>query len=579
MAVKTKNKKIKPLVIKRAPEGIATGYTDTGLYLNNRKIRSWLTIHILKIRNDRLTVCGSHMFNNIGTYDCFFRDSAGHTYEIIKTGSAYKCYDEQSGLSLETQYFEVEIDLAGVDSLEFCAALTEKESAEGLPQEIVPVITYGKHGKLAGGRAGTYYAHGRYIVTKEKNTLKICKGSIRNLIKNERIYGEALRRETGSARLAFIRLAALILKLLKRREIWIICDRDDAAGDNGEALFKYLVSKENNAKLYFAIGRDCPDYQRMRRYGKVLAIGSLRYYIKYLIADKVISSQTGEWVTDPFGGDGKYMKSMYDFDYVFLQHGIILNDLSGWFTYYKKDISLFITSAEREYEAVSHYGYCCNENTVRLTGLPRFDYLHDDAKKKIVFMPTWRKDIAGPAIPGTAHREYSDQFKRSAYYRFYDGLINSPELLACMKKFGYTGELYIHPAFTVQARDFHGNDIIKVSESVAKYNKVLADSALMVTDYSSAVFDFAYLKKPVVYTQFDADEFYTEHHCGQGYFDYKTDGFGPVCYNKEDAVEALVKYIESGCTMEEEYRKRADGFFAFNDKDNCKRVHAEISKL
>lgn len=148
-----------------------------------------------------------------------------------------------------------------------------------------------------------------------------------------------------------------------------------------------------------------------------------------------------------------------------------------------------------------------------------------------------------------------------------------------MKRYGYTGELYIHPAFTVQAKDFQGNDIIKVSKTIANYNKVLAEGALMVTDYSSAVFDFAFLKKPVVYTQFDSEVFYKEHHCRQGFFDYKTDGFGPVCCNKKSAIDTLVNYIKIGCTMEGEYKRRVDGFFEFNDSDNCKRVHKEIKRL
>lgn len=180
------------------------------------------------------------MFSNMGTYDCFFRDSAGHVYDIVNTETAYKCFDKQSGLNLETQYFETEIDLAGITALEFCAILSDEGAEYGLPNEIIPVITFGKHGKLSGGRKGTYYEHGRYIVTKDKNTLKICKDSLRDIIKYEKIYGDTLRKETGSFKLALIRMTAVILNLLKKREIWIICDRDDSTRDNGEALFKYL---------------------------------------------------------------------------------------------------------------------------------------------------------------------------------------------------------------------------------------------------------------------------------------------------------------------------------------------------
>ena len=148
-----------------------------------------------------------------------------------------------------------------------------------------------------------------------------------------------------------------------------------------------------------------------------------------------------------------------------------------------------------------------------------------------------------------------------------------------MKRHGYTGELYVHPAFTVQARDFEGNDTIKVVESIADYSKVFRENSLMVTDYSSVAFDFAYLKKPMVYTIFDSDTFFENHHCGQGYFDYVRDGFGPVCEDLDTSIKAIIGYIESGCTMEKEYQSRVDDFFRYTDKNNCRRVYEYIKEL
>ena len=45
-------------------------------------------------------------------------------------------------------------------------------------------------------------------------------------------------------------------------------------------------------------------------------------------------------------------------------------------------------------------------------------------------------------------------------------------------------------------------------------------------DYSSIAFDFAYMKKPLIYYQFDQDKYYTNHFA-KGYFDCERDGFGP----------------------------------------------------
>ena len=100
-----------------------------------------------------------------------------------------------------------------------------------------------------------------------------------------------------------------------------------------------------------------------------------------------------------------------------------------------------------------------------------------------------------------------------------------------------------------------------------------------MTDYSSGVFDFVYLGKPVIYTQFEKGRLYKEHIGSKSYFDYERDGFGEVEHNLEDTVKRIVEYMETGCRMKEKYRQRAENFFAFHDKNNCQRVYEEICVL
>ena len=61
-----------------------------------------------------------------------------------------------------------------------------------------------------------------------------------------------------------------------------------------------------------------------------------------------------------------------------------------------------------------------------------------------------------------------------------------------------------------------------------------------MTDYSSSIYDFVYLRKPVVYTHFDEDEFFSGAHMyDKGYFDYEKDRFGQVAYHSDTTVEAI----------------------------------------
>ena len=199
------------------------------------------------------------------------------------------------------------------------------------------------------------------------------------------------------------------------------------------------------------------------------------------------------------------MKNMYDFDYVFLQHGITKDDLSSWLNRYNKNISMFVTTAVGEYQSILDYDYGYDEKVVKLTGFPRYDKLAqtEPVKKQIIFLTTWRQKLAGKMDLVSGQREYNEEFKNSEYCQFYNRLINDERLLAVMRKKGYTGKFCLHNNHMVQAGDFKGNDVIHIHTDAIEYVKEFKENALMLTDYSSVAFDFAYLGKPIVYVQFD----------------------------------------------------------------------------
>ncbi|MCU7585874.1 CDP-glycerol glycerophosphotransferase family protein, partial [Adlercreutzia muris] len=63
------------------------------------------------------------------------------------------------------------------------------------------------------------------------------------------------------------------------------------------------------------------------------------------------------------------------------------------------------------------------------------------------------------------------------------------------------------------------------------------------------------------------------------YFDYDTDGFGPVTRTLDDTVDAIIRYMESDCALEPEYRKRADAMFGFSDYQSSKRIFDAAAAL
>ena len=363
----------------------------------------------------------------------------------------------------------------------------------------------------------------------------------------------------------------------KKKPIWLVSDRWTVADDNGAALFKYLMKqKDLPADVYFVIEKDCEDYKKLSEVGPVLDYGSEEHLKKHLQADLIISSQAEEYVMTPFGrdtfyyGDRKYYSDILaDHQFIFLQHGITKDDLTGWLNRYNKNITGFITAVERERDSILEYDYYYDEENVWLTGFPRFDYLYEDNKKYITICPTWRlylKDL-------TEH-----QFINSAYFKFYMDLLDNKRLKEAIKTNGYQLCLKMHPMLQ-QYRELFAKDDLLILEPEDPYRQMYAESRLLITDYSSAVMDFAYLRKPVVYCQFDKDVFFEKHTMKKGYFDYERDGFGEVTYNVEETVDAIIRIIDNKCKMSEKYLERCEKFFPKRDQDNCHRVYEKLKEL
>ena len=85
-------------------------------------------------------------------------------------------------------------------------------------------------------------------------------------------------------------------------------------------------------------------------------------------------------------------------------------------------------------------------------------------------------------------------------------------------------------------------DYVEVIDQLAtpSLHPLFAKTALLVTDYSSVAFEIAYIEKPVIYYQFDAEQFYGGGHLGfAGYFDFARDGFGPICETEVNLFRCL----------------------------------------
>ena len=427
-----------------------------------------------------------------------------------------------------------------------------------------------------------YYISENFIIKNEERRLNIYPYTNELEISFEQKYCEQLKLN-GKEYLIKYRVENKKYKSLNlnnKKEIWLINDRLNQAGDNGEYFFRYInENKKNEIDSYFILLENCTDFKRIKNIGNVIPFGSEKHLNKFLMADKIISSMCNSWVDNPFGEDRLYIYDLFHFDYIFLQHGISKDDVSHYFHKLNKNFTMIITAAKKEYLSLMSPNYGYNESNIKLTGFARYDNLqHLKSTKKtekiILIIPTWRMSIKGTIDPLTSKSVYSKFFKATQYFEFYNSLINNQKLLEAMKKLNYTGYFCLHPAFASQWIDFDKNPQFIIKETF-DYQEVIAKASLLVTDYSSVFFDFAYMGKPIIYSQFDYEE-YRENQYQNGYFDYQRDGFGPVFTDVENTVNGIIEYINNGCTLKNKYLRRIQTFFSFFDENNCERIYKEI---
>lgn len=355
---------------------------------------------------------------------------------------------------------------------------------------------------------------------------------------------------------------------------WIICERGDEAKDNGYKLFKYMVENKLDENVYYIVDKNNKeDYERVKHLGKVIQYKSFEHKILFLLSSKLISTHANNII--PWNWcKYNYFKKIYKYimnekQYVFLQHGITKDDLSSVLGKKNTEFDLFICGAYPEYKYISqNFGY--REDQVVYTGLARYDDLYKfNTKNYILIMPTWR-----------LYLKNNENFLETDYYKKYQSILNNKDLHTILDEFNYNLVFYPHYEVQKYIKNFktESSRIKFADKNQCDVQKLLKESKLLITDFSSVFFDFAYMKKPIIYYQFDKVKFFKGHY-KKGYFSYEDDGFGAVVEDECSCVELVKSYFYNEFKTEEKYINRSNKFFKLKDNNNCKRIYDEISKL
>lgn len=362
-----------------------------------------------------------------------------------------------------------------------------------------------------------------------------------------------------------------IINIIKKRKLWLICESGDTARDNGYCFYKYIKEKHPKDFCFYVIDKKCSDYEKLRNDKTIIQFKSLKHWLYYMSATLNISSQKNGNPNQPFFYFIHVVLKLYP-NRVFLQHGITKDD-SIWLYYKNTNFKYFICGARKEYEFIKErFGY--PEGSVIYTGFPRFDNLHNTKvnKNQILIMPTWRNWLGREKNSFSKNQDFLD----TSYYKNWNGLLNDKEFINFIEKQNII--VYFYPHYNMQKFmkyfEINSDNIKLVDNTCIDIQTLLKESEILITDYSSVYMDFAYMNKKIVYFQFDYDE-YRKKQYSEGYYDYETDSFGPICNNYNDLVNKLFKIKNN---YDQKYLKRANSFFELRDENNCQRVYEMIRK-
>lgn len=362
---------------------------------------------------------------------------------------------------------------------------------------------------------------------------------------------------------------------IKHRDLWIVCEDKMEARDNGYWFFKYVNEKHPEQECVYAISSKSVDFKKISKIGKTVEYGSLMHWIMYLASTKKISSQkAGNPNAAIF-----YFLEVYGLlkdTRIFLQHGVIKDDLK-WLYYDVTKMKRFICGAFPEYEFIRDtFGY--PKGYVKYTGLARYDGLHDQQPERLILiMPTWREWIADEDYRLLKY-EGTTEISKTNYFVKWNDFLRNPKLKEISSQYNVKFAFFPHRNMQKYMEYFPSGDeyISVLSAKDIDIQELLKKASLLITDYSSVFFDFFYMKKPVIFYQFDYAMFRARQY-GEGYFDYQNNSFSCSLENVDDVISRMVEVINSGFAVDENFKKAHRVFFPKYDANNCKRTY-EIVK-
>lgn len=210
-----------------------------------------------------------------------------------------------------------------------------------------------------------------------------------------------------------------------------------------------------------------------------------------------------------------------------------------------------------------------SEEKVLPLGLARTDKLFKKDYRELIQQKFVEEH---PEINGRKVVTYAPTFRGGARER--QTFKNQLDIKAFTDKFSdeYALILKMHPSVKkgVSIPEELVNDVFDFSDM--DMNDLLLSTDILITDYSSVIFDYSILKKPMLFFAYDLEDYMAER---SFYYDYETFVPGPIVSTNEELFEMIEKINSIDL---EQVEKFANRFFINQGESTKKIVETIINK-
>lgn len=241
---------------------------------------------------------------------------------------------------------------------------------------------------------------------------------------------------------------------------------------------------------------------------------------------------------DPLSKNGKYAMKIVDY-------------LKKLFFYPK--INLFCSLSENDKKIFKKR---FSKNVI-ITGFPRNDILYKTNKnkskiKKILYLPTFR---------GCYNKTKKTNFFENLNIKIFSKWLKNNHITFYTK---------LHPLDNNENKNLQTNNFKFIKDDeIDELYVFLKDIDILITDYSSVVFDFLFTNKPIILYAFDLKKYKKT----QGmYYNLKNIAPGPVCNKWSEVINEIKKINKNNDKYKNKRKKIAKQFIKHYDNKSCQRI-------